>query len=739
MILACQVVGLRTSPPRLHYLDTLLLRQLEIYKYLFQLPICALSSIYSENYLTMFSSFRRHKDEPSAPGPTPPPINNQSRPDMSGQQPFQYNHQDGNRSYAPKFHNIHQGDTVHERIFLLHGGAGPANTEFDGSLVVYHHINAFPSQRWPVSDGYFKALVHLQTGVNNLKFEYEGPNGDKASSNLTIHYIPLLQNRPLHLALILGSDSPGTFDSPTYKREKEGNDLDLAIKKVRMAGYMMAAFTDEQMNRNGFGHRTFRLHEEYDKDSLSNRDGRGLRSTAMVHVIRSKHTVAEIRDPNRAQQNPNGNDTGALFNYALEAINAHGHPFENKGEDVMVACIFVDTHWDTQQKLVLGHAALGGGAGHIKLAIFGSHSLHAWPSCLEEIVPCFMDETRTDTTQVANDANQSGTSAEALNIGMGAFMHEIGHLLGCPHQPYGVMLRDYVTWNRSFMTREGWLSRDNKPGRHLCLPENECGWHRLDVLRFRAHPAFRSPFEDRIFTSSPSLYPVENGAFVKSVTGVYLIEIHVDGECRGHLEWPNQPQTEIFLYEDDLRKQLPEKFRSADKKMKLEILGVGQTQCHVDDFVQLTQRDQIHDTFERRRGVLTGFKSAPLGNPSGDLYTTIIPPNPISLKIFAGHALNGVEFFYADRDPVIFGNHGGSPNEFKLQMGEYIVGYFVRAGAWIDAIQVITNMRRSDVYGNKTGGGAHEMVPPHGYEIVGLYGHLNSWVCTLGLIYVAGQ
>lgn len=689
------------------------------------------------------SFLRRFKDDHgshnSAPTPTPPPaVNHATRPDGSGQQ--QTFQRPSSSGIAPRFYNVASETTVHERLFLLFGGAGPENTPFDASLVVYHHVNSFPAQRWPVSDGYFKALVHLQPGVNNLTIEYEGPNNDKAKSKLTLHYVPLLQNPPLHLAIILGSDSPGTFDSPAYKREKEGNNLELAIKKIRLAGYMMSAFTDEQMNRHGFGHRTFRLHEEYGKDTLSNRDGRGLRTTAVVHVVRSSKTMAEIRDPNRAQQNPNGNDTGGLYGIALDALNKHGFPFQDQGEGVMVAAIFADTHWDKNQNLVLGHAALGGGAGHLKLAIFGSHTLHAWPSCLEEVVPAFMDETRTDTNEVANDAGQSGSSFEALNIGMGAFMHEIGHLLGCPHQPSGVMLRDYITWNRTFMTREGFLTRDNKPGRHLTLPEHECGWHRLDILRFRAHAAFRSPFENRIFASQPVLYPVENGAFVKSVTGVFLIEIHVDGECRGHLEYPNQPQTELFLFEGDLRDRLEPKYQSPDKQLKLEILSAGQGQVTVDNYVEFCHRDQIHDTFERRRGVLTGFKSSQFGDPNGgEMQTVIIPPDVAAVRVYSGNYLDGVEFCYQDRPPVMFGKRGGSPKEFRLQMGEHITGFFVRSGAWVDAFQVITNVRRSEIYGSSQGGSATEFIPPHGYEIVGLYGNIKGWAYSIGTIYVAAQ
>lgn len=671
----------------------------------------------------------------------PPPVSENTRPNVSyGNEPQQklFN-QD---PLAPKFFNINDNDTVHERLFLLHGRAGPENRSFNGSVVINHHLDSFPAQRFPVTDGYFKALVHLEPGPNELMVNFESPDLNippfKYMSKLKIHYLPLLQNPPLHFALILGRDSPGTFDSPKYKREKEGNSLEIAIKKMRMAAYMMAAFTNEQTYRNGFGHRTFRLHEEWQPDSLSNRDNL-VRCTAKIHIVRSDKTVAEIRDPNRAQQNKNGNDTGALFGIALDALKKYGGPFSN-GQTCHVAAIFVDGHWDTRLKLIVGHAALGGGSGNIRLAIFGGHPLYTWPTCIEDVVRCFMDDTTTDTSEVANDSDESGTSWENLNVGQGAFMHEIGHLLGCPHQPSGIMLRDYITWNRSFMTTEAYCSRLKKPGMRLTLAKDECGWHRLDALRFRFHNSFRLPNELPLVSiqnpTKPNVYPVEIGAVVKSDTGVYAIELHVDDWCRGYLEYVDQPQKELFLLEDDLRQQLPPEYRNKSKKLKLEILAIGEQQVTVDDFNALINHGRMID------GGRIMFKSNKLGGNGGSEQVCLFPSRKTkrdirTVRMYVDQVLYGIEFYFDDGTSVTWGNKGGNVNDVAMQPGEELLGFNAKSGAWVDGAQIITTLRRSVMWGGP-GGSPHDLVPPAGYMICGMVGNVGSWVDSIGIIYTQG-
>ncbi|KAI8977680.1 hypothetical protein BDF20DRAFT_581265 [Mycotypha africana] len=182
---------------------------------------------------------------------------------------------------------------------------------------------------------------------------------------------------------------------------------------------MWQAFCAEQMHRNGMGRRTFRLDEAWLPDTISCKDKGTMRNTAKVHIIRSQYSMAEIRDKRRAQQSKD-HDASVQSLFGLFLDDLRNHPPFNKPS--IVAGLILDAHWDCKSEVTLGHAALGGASGHTALGIFGSHLLHAWPSSIEDIVPSLLDNTKTDTRYVANDANESGTWWKAANIGMGAMV-----------------------------------------------------------------------------------------------------------------------------------------------------------------------------------------------------------------------------------------------------------------------------------------------------------------------------
>lgn len=257
-------------------------------------------------------------------------------------------------------------------------------------------------------------MVHLTPGLNTISFVFDG----NKRLDFHVNYVPLMENPALSLVIFIGSDSPATFDVPPQKKGQDT--LSIATEKLRTAGYMWQAFCAEQMYRNGMGRRTFRLEEGVLPDTVSSRDKGVMRNTAKVHVIRSKHSVAEIRDLRRAQQSEEEDESyPSLFDFFLTDLqeNPHFH-----GRPCIVAGLILDSHWDVKKQVSLGHTALGGGAGDTRLGIFGSHLLHAWPTCIEEIVPCFMDNTKTDTRYVANDSNESGEWWRAANIGLGAMV-----------------------------------------------------------------------------------------------------------------------------------------------------------------------------------------------------------------------------------------------------------------------------------------------------------------------------
>ena len=574
---------------------------------------------------------------------------------------------------------------------MVYGQIGdPQEKAFDGTLTVCHHQDSFPATNWPVSDSHFKALVHLSSGPNRLRFDFTSPklashnsSNPAHSSWINVNLLPLANSPPLQLVILLGSDSRGTYDAVPERVHREGNGLDTAIRKFRMAAYLWQAFTGEQMYRNGFGRRCFRFEEEWQTGSLTYKDrGSGqMRNEAKIHIVRSSKTVKELRDLDLAQQYEKGTRRGELFSIAMDAVKDYFRP--TPGQKQYVSVLLLDSHWDTRSKTITGHAALGGGAGDIQLAICGSQALQSYPSSLEEVVPAFSDCTRTDTAYVANDCNESGSNWEAANIGIGAHLHETGHLLGCPHQESGIMLRDYVKLNRTFLCREPFSTRTRSPGVKLCLPKDECTWHRLDTLRFKDHPCFRLPTDTPLNAdSNVQVWAIDNGkVIVTATTGIVFIELFTNGdeECHSWIEYgigegsSNGPPRQIVLTESDLKARLPENKRS--KNIKLKIHSAGQGEHVVDDFNQLRSKNSI----VKLRNGQQGFKGSKLGFSQQEgsrpievvLESAIIQTKLLtSIKVYHGFAVDGVEFCYEDSTSQLFGTKGGQPGGSEFLFGK---------------------------------------------------------------------
>lgn len=570
---------------------------------------------------------------------------------------------------------------------------------------------------------------------------------------MNINFLPLINSPPLQLVILLGKDSPGTFDAVPERVQREGNGLETAIRKYRMAAYLWQAFTGEQMYRSGFGRRCFRFEEEWQSGSLTFRDAAAgqMRNEAKIHIVRSEKTVAELRDLNRAQQYDKATNNGDLFNIAKDAVQDHFKP--KKGQKQYVSVLLLDAHWDTSVKTITGHAAIGGGAGEIQLAIFGSQALQSYPTSIEEVVLALSDCTRTNTDYVANDCNESGSNWEAANIGIGAHLHEVGHLFGCPHQESGIMLRDYVRLNRTFLCREPYSTRTRSQGLRLCLPKDECGWHPLDTLRFRHHPCFRLPADLPLnVDDSVQVWAVDNGkVLVTAPTGITFIEIFAEGDdlCRAWIEYHNSEggvsggfSRQVMLSESDLKARLPEEKRN--KRIKLVIHSAGQGYHTVEDFGQLKSKSS---TVKLPNGQ-TGFKGSKLGaskqegsHPEVVILESALAQTKLltSIKVFHGFAIDGVEFFYEDSTSQLFGKRGGKSGGseflFDTRRGEILLGFYLRAGLWIDGLEILTSLgRRSGIYGNPKGGSGHTLIPPRGYSIAGVSGSCGAWVDGFSLI-----
>ncbi|KAL9099916.1 MAG: hypothetical protein Q9163_004643 [Psora crenata] len=587
--------------------------------------------------------------------------------------------------FAPRVLSISDNSWAHQKVLLVYGQIGdPAEKALDGIVTVCHHQDNFPPTMWPVSESHFKALVHLSPGPNRLRFDFTSPKLVATHSSLPAHYswitinfLPLINSPPLQLVILLGKDSSGTFDAVPEKEQRQGNGLGIAIRKFRMAAYLWQAFTAEQMFRHGFGRRCFRFEEEWQTGSLTSKDKEmgTMRNEAKVHVIRSEKTVKELRDLDFAQQYDKANRKDELFTIAMDEVRKHFRP--DQGQNIYVSVLLLDSHWDARTKTITGHAALGGGSGELHLAVFGSHALQSYPSSIEEVVPAFSDCTRTDTNFVANDCNEAGSNWEAANLGIGAHLHETGHLFGCPHQESGVMLKDYLRFNRTFLCREPYSTRTKSPGVRLVLPKDECNWHRLDTLRFKYHPCFRLPTDAPLNPDeSIQVWPADGGKIIVTAsTGIAFIEIFADNEdiCHGWIEYGSgdvqaggQPR-QVVLTEDDLRSRLSNK---KVKKVKIKVFSAGLGDSVVDDVGQMIK---AKDYMVKLPNGQAGFKGVKLGfsqqadtQPQQVLLETAHIQTKLltSIKIFHGFALDGMEFMYEDSTSQLFGKRGGRVDEF---------------------------------------------------------------------------
>ncbi|KAK3989683.1 putative peptidase family-domain-containing protein [Cladorrhinum sp. PSN332] len=698
------------------------------------------------------------------PAPQPYPNGNSNRYSVSGMAGLGAPMPSGKRSptlpvsqYSPRVTNVQENTWVYQKVLLIYGTVGdPSHQSIDGTITVSRLDENFPPISWPVCDSHFKALVYMMPGANRLRLDFSSPKlANSGSSNpihasyLTVHMIPPSGAPPLQLAILLAKDSPGTFDAVPARIEREGNGLETAIRKFRMAAYLWQAFTAEQMWRNKFGRRAFRFEEEWTAGTVNHRDREHgtLRSEARIHVIRTDKTLAELRDINRAQQNPHASDSGGLYGIAADAVRDYFKPLP--GQKLYVSVLLLDAHWDTNHKTIVGHAALGGSVGDLHLGIFGSHCLQSYPTSFEEVVPAFTDCTPTDTNYVGNDCNDAGCSWEAANIGIGAHLHETGHLFGLPHQESGVMLRDYVTLNRTFLSKEAYSTRTRSKGGPV-MQGDECTWHRLDCLRFRSHPCFRLP-NDPVMNPDDSIqaWPVD-GLTIMAPTGVSFVEIYGEGDdvCHAWIEHPAENgsiQRVVTLSEQELRSRLPEGKRKG--RLKISVKSHGGGSLDIDDYNKLCSKESCLKlpsavpglTKNAYRGKKLGASKMEGSQPHEFIFTSALRQDRVLSRIIFHHglAVDGVEFVYDDDSRQLFGKRGGSSDAFDMDIrrGEYITGFHVRSGYWIDAIQVLTSLgRKSPLYGNAHGGDGHTLIPPIGYNICGVTGSCGSWVDGFSVI-----
>jgi hypothetical protein len=238
---------------------------------------------------------------------------------------------------------------------------------------------------------------------------------------------------------------------------------------------------------------------------------------------------------------------------------------------------------------------------------------------------------------------------------------------------------------------------------------------------------------------------------VTAPSGIAFIELFAedDAACHAWMEYASSDggvfgglPKQLVLVENELKARLPDNKKNV--RLSLSIHSAGHGSYRVDDFRQLKSKTSI----VKLPNGQPGFRGSKLGSSTQEgsrpeqviLASAFIQTKLLtSIKVFHGLAVDGVEFRYEDSSSQLFGKRGGTPHGsefiFDTRRGEILLGFYVRAGAWIDGIEILTSLgRRSGIYGNSKGGSGHTLIPPRGYSIAGVSGSCGAWMDSFSLI-----
>jgi hypothetical protein len=397
---------------------------------------------------------------------------------------------------------------------LLITGDGVSTSNDDYVLVKTFDSNSheiFPEQTWPTADGQFKALVMLSPGHNILEVVSMRNGKLDGSTKVQLQYTPLLQNPPLHLAILVAHDSPLTMDCSIHKSggvASSHSDLSAAITKLRMTAYMWQAFTAEDMRLKGLGRRTFRLDEAWAPDTVSQDfmnagstgqldDEGAMRSTARVHVVKTSSSREEIL--NAPQQNPRGRIKVDLHKIFVDALEEHGHQFQPSAHPV-VAGLILDSNYSKTKERILGHVEEGkqNRAG-ISLGAHGSHLTYSWPRFMEEVANCLTDSRApgarvlTNIERCSQTWNSNPTIWKSCALSQAQFYGAVGEAMGAT-SGFGLNNVEAFAWDwpRTFLAlpeeipKRGGLRAYNHD-------VNNATWHLAYALQFQHLHEFRLP------------------------------------------------------------------------------------------------------------------------------------------------------------------------------------------------------------------------------------------------------
>lgn len=122
----------------------------------------------------------------------------------------------------------------------------------------------------------------------------------------------------------------------------------------------------------------------------------------------------------------------------------------------------------------------------------------------------------------------------------------------------------------------------------------------------------------------------------------------------------------------------------------------------------------------------------PFGGGGGGSLSESFKTPPIGVLVRAGEYVDSIQMIYSTGPGDRWGGSGGSSNPINLNPGEYIQGIGIRSGQYVDSITIYTNLRTFGPYGG--GGGAQQpLCGGPGWQVIGILGRGGQYVDALGV------
>ena len=274
------------------------------------------------------------------------------------------------------------------------------------------------SRNWPAAESFYRALVQLNPGDNEIRLSAP----DHPDTVIRVRYSPAQAPRRLRLLYVLSSDGDGSFQAPPG----EPCDRVSAVRRIAMAGRLHQTAIAEMLHNAGQPRKSFCLECTAD-------------GSVDVGVVRLPLTTRQIH-------------TMAGLQIWLE-LYQYMQKTDPAFSDRKYLAFLSMTQFDAGTRKVIAHTALGGG----NLALYGGGNLHTWPQSFDEIVSRFSDVRVVSDFGLYDDSALRGTFWANCTTGLGASLHELGHVFGLAHSGVStdLMERGFDHINHLFMPVEG--------------------------------------------------------------------------------------------------------------------------------------------------------------------------------------------------------------------------------------------------------------------------------------------